>query len=854
MGKRICTPRIYCSLFILGLLILLSATSGLAQDGAGATESSTAAHVRSLNNALMRIHGQMQQAGSHDVALLRGQAATVIGQRAAALSKLIETNPRAALSFAFSPELLADLAAKFPNAAAQLESHATLTGPIEHWIADYPDRTYRSLFKMRVGQQMLSLHFAGQEPANLKSGEALEVTGVVVGSVMAVLTNRPVQSGTASASAPMTTAGLTLSARNFARERHWPTFVFLLCGFLAVPGLRVNTRRASKQLLGMLKPFAIYGIAFVVFISSCTEVSAAASACSTTGVQNTAVLLVNFQDATIAVTPQEASDVFFDTSTGRSLNGFWQEASYGRASAAGSVFGPYTLGASTSYSCLNAVQIFYDAVTAAAAAGVHLQGYTRISLVLPSLSCGWAGFTITGSAGAGCSLWTTSDGTLTASLSYEVDSYFTQAAYPWASARDQAVALVSHESGHQLGLDHSGTISDQPTAVVGPVSAPGAHTEYGDDFSVMSVNNMGLYPAPHRVEVLNWMAGGSNYQLVQSSGTYTLQPLEISPPGLQALKVQRGTGNPGYYLWVEYRQPIGAYDSTLPTQPFSGALIHYEGPTTGAYTNLLDFTPGDTLKTSPALLAGQTWTDPYSNVSISALSATASGLTVSVNYGAAPCTQANPTMTVTPLDPSIYPGNSTAYSLSVTNNDSAACAASTFSLGSTQPSGWPTSFSATSVTLSPGQSAPVTMTKTGPLGTPPGTYPVDANASDNTFNGAGTGNITVMSAPAVTVTVAVPASSFALRSTIPITATVMNAGSPASGASVTFTLTTPTGSTTAQTGTTSSTGTVTWSYRLNSRSATGTYAVSAQSALGSGSKKAASTQTATSNTATFSVQ
>src|SRR5229473_1623532 len=293
MGKRICTPRIYCSLFILGLLILLSATSGLAQDGAGATESSTAAHVRSLNNALMRIHGQMQQAGSHDVALLRGQAATVIGQRAAALSKLIETNPRAALSFAFSPELLADLAAKFPNAAAQLESHATLTGPIEHWIADYPDRTYRSLFKMKVGQQMLSLHFAGQEPANLKSGEALEVTGVVVGSVMAVLTNRPVQSGTASASAPMTTAGLTLSA-------------------------------------------------------------------------------VNFQDATIAVTPQEASDVFFDTSTGRSLNGFWQEASYGRASAAGSVFGPYTLGASTSYSCLNAVQIFYDAVTAAAAAGVHL--------------------------------------------------------------------------------------------------------------------------------------------------------------------------------------------------------------------------------------------------------------------------------------------------------------------------------------------------------------------------------------------------------------------------------------------------------------------------------------------------
>src|SRR6266849_9863352 len=177
MGKRICTPRIYCSLFILGLLILLSATSGVAQDGAGATESSTAAHVRSLNNALMRIHGQMQQAGSHDVALLRGQAATVIGQRAAALSKLIETNPRAALSFAFSPELLADLAAKFPNSAGQLESQTALSGPVERWIIDYADlKSSRSLVQMKVGQQKINLHFAGPEPANLKNGDLIRAT------------------------------------------------------------------------------------------------------------------------------------------------------------------------------------------------------------------------------------------------------------------------------------------------------------------------------------------------------------------------------------------------------------------------------------------------------------------------------------------------------------------------------------------------------------------------------------------------------------------------------------------------------------------------------------------------------
>ncbi len=146
------------------------------------------------------------------------------------------------------------------------------------------------------------------------------------------------------------------------------------------------------------------------------------------------------------------------------------------------------------------------------------------------------------------------------------------------------------------------------------------------------------------------------------------------------------------------------------------------------------------------------------------------------------------------------------------------------------------------------------MTKTGPLGTPPGTYLADANASSSSNVGSGTANLTVMSPPSLMASVSVSASSFTLRSTIPITATVLNGGSPVSGASVTFTLTTPNGATTTQTGTTGSAGSVMWSYRTNSRSTTGTYAVSAQAALSSGSKKAATTQSVTSNTVAFTVQ
>jgi hypothetical protein len=71
---------------------------------------------------------------------------------------------------------------------------------------------------------------------------------------------------------------------------------------------------------------------------------------------------------------------------------------------------------------------------------------------------------------------------------------------------------------------------------------------------------------------------------------------------------------------------------------------------------------------------------------------------------------------------------------------------------------------------------------------------------------------------------------------------------------VTLTLKAPNGNTSTQTATTGSSGTATWNYKLNAKSPAGTYSVNAQAGLSSGSKKAASTQSATSNTATFTVQ
>jgi len=829
MKIKICAPRIFGRAIFVGVM-LLGSTFAFAQNAT--SEGAAAVQMRALNNSLLNLHGQMQRANVNSARILRSQAATVIAQRAAAFTWLIQNDPHAALTFAFSPELLTDLATKFPQSASQLESHTTVTGPAQHWVADYPKGS-RSWWNMNAGGGSLNLFFAGPEPRALSSGEVLQAAGVVASSQMAVEVSSIVQSGT---SARVATESGQLSSKKLAPEQPWPASVLLIFGL--VIGLPISERvgLSRARVISFLKQLAIYGLVLAICVFTSAP-AYAQNSCSSTGVQNVAVLLVTFPGVTPPsnITPQNVYDMFF-SSTGPSLDGYWREASYGQTSATGNVFGWYTL--DSSYANCGSLTTLRDAAIAAAAnSGVPIQTYDRVFIVTTDFGCGWTGLSING-----CTTLNSPNGSFIASAAFLDAS--------WQRSQGEGAENAAHEGGHGMGLAHaqSRTFGTEP---LGPLGTTGTIAEYGDPYSDMSCQNSGHYALPQKAEILHWISGGANYQVVQSSGTWTLQPLEPNPAGLVALKVQRGTSN-NAWLWVEYRQPIGTYD---PSWSPSGALIHYEDSTTGAHTQLLDFTPTTGSMYDAALMPGSTWVDPYSNVSISVQSADANGLTVAVNYGAVPCTPAQPTITLSPLDPSIYPGNSAAYNLSVNNNDSSGCSSATFAMGTTQPAGWATSFSSSSITLGPGQSASVTMTKTGPLGTPPGTYLADATASNGSYVGSGSANLSVMSPPSLVVTISVGGSAFTSRSTVPISAAVLNGGTPASGANVTFTLTTPSGGTTAQSATTGSNGIAMWSYRLGQHPVTGTYLVTAQALLSSGSKKSAtSTQSAASNTASFTVQ
>ncbi|MBI3695587.1 MAG: hypothetical protein HY238_12210 [Acidobacteria bacterium] len=604
--------------------------------------------MRALNGELLQKHSELQQAGPDQAASVRAQAAPIIAQRAEALSDLIAQDPQQALALAFSEELLAQLAAAFPDSASQLESRGAWEGPIEYLIFDNPAMTeHRSLRRMQVGSETLEIYFAGAEPDGLKSGD-----------------------------------------------------------LLLVSGMRARTRVAAAG-------------------GAVTGSNLPASSCSPTGVQNAAVLLVTFPGVPPPNTAQSFYNIFFGTS-GRSLDGYWREASYNAASLTGNVFGWYTL--DTTYTCDQYSQIQAAAIKAADP-DVNFLNYNRVFIVFPKpSSCSYGGL-----GTIGCTSLTSADGSFTASTAWLIGNYM--------SPNDQGVELVAHEGGHNLTLSHARS-RDFGSDTLGPLGASGTISEYGDNFSSMGYWNLGHYAAPHKLQ-LGWLASGSNVLTVQSSGTYSIQPLEISSAGVQALKVQRGTGN-NAWVWIEYRKPTGNYDTALSSQVFSGALIHYQDSNTGSgYTDLLDYTPATSSWTDPSLANGKTWVDPYTDLSVAVTSATSNAVTVSVSYGAAICTAANPTVTVSPLTASVPAGSSVTYSVAVTNNDSISCSSGTFSLSSVVPSGWTGSLAATSLTINPGQSGSTSLTVTPPLSTTAGSYSDSATATKGSLSGTGSATTTV---------------------------------------------------------------------------------------------------------------
>jgi alpha-galactosidase-like protein len=521
---------------------------------------------------------------------------------------------------------------------------------------------------------------------------------------------------------------------------------------------------------------------------------------NTFGEQKVLVLLVNFQDkATQPWTTTQVRDIVFN-----SVDSFYRESSYGQTWLAGDVFGWYTLPISSATCDQNAIATY--AKQAAIAAGVNVSAYNRLVYAFPSLSCGWTG-------------WGTYGG---------------NPSQAWING-SMSVRTVGHELGHGFGLYHARAL-DCGADIVGSNCSI---IEYGDSWDILGQAGVVAHSHAAQKERLGWLGYGISpgLTLVQSSGTYWLDPYETlgsNPKAMKILKSTDATTGKKTWYYVEFRRPIG-FDSFISSNSsvMNGVVVHTgtEGYSFDEY--LLDMTPATSSFADGALVVGRSYTDPNINMTITPLSVGSSGASVMVSFGPQPCVRANPTLTISPSTSQwISPGTTVNYTVSVTNTDTAGCVASSFDLRTGVPAQWVASFDESTITLSSGGNATATLRVTSPSSATNGYYNVGVDVANSASGYSSSASVTCAIIAGLDLTVAADQVSYTINQTATLKAQVFAAGNPVVGTKVGFTITRPNGTKVSGSATTAADGTAVYKYRFNKqKDISGTYQISAGSSV-----------------------
>jgi MYXO-CTERM domain-containing protein len=327
----------------------------------------------------------------------------------------------------------------------------------------------------------------------------------------------------------------------------------------------------------------------------------------------------------VKLTKADAERKLFGTGpTDGSLRQYFIEASYGKQDIAGEVLGPIK---ATMTGCN------FSALATSLRGSVptgfdHYLWYfgTRVA------SCGFAGVAVTGTP-----------------TKPQRDT--------WYNAASDCVVLVQ-EPTHNFGALHSSSMkcrNGMPFA-----DAPGndmcVHNEYGDSYDPMgrACRHMNSYQKAFQ----GWF-GGCNVVDVNSTGTFTLLPIELPCNGTQVLQIpmpkprpyfHAGGGGPSsttdlthYYL--EFRTPVGLDRGLTPQVQIRVSGDIRQRTQRGFNTWLLDMNPATAVQ--EGLIAGGTFTDPAGTIKITVMAIEAKQATVKVEVmggagGAPTCMDGKP--------------------------------------------------------------------------------------------------------------------------------------------------------------------------------------------------------------------
>jgi hypothetical protein len=536
------------------------------------------------------------------------------------------------------------------------------------------------------------------------------------------------------------------------------------------------------------------GDMLVVSDTSSIETESVSSALpNTTGEHKALVILVNFQDEqTQPYTVDHVRDVAFTQA-----NNYFREASYGQTWLTGDVYGWFTIPMSSTNCDINLISTY--AQQAAANAGANLSAYNHFVFTFPNnTGCPFSGYASIGMGNITPKVWIN---------------------------ENYSLMSLAHELGHNLGLDHSHAMDCGSVVIGGTCST----SEYGDTFDSIGAGTSDHYNLDQK-ERLGW----TQAQTVTASGTYHIDAFETAG-GIKGLKVLRSidpvTGAATWF-YLEHRTAYGFHSGLFNNlNVMNGVLIRLGTDQNSNSSYLLDMTPLTTSWYDPALIVGQTFSDPTGAVTITTLSADQTGAVVNIVVAPQPCVRANPTVTFSPSQgPSVPAGSTVGFSLAITNNDSFACGPSAFNLQAALPANWSAVFADPTPMISPGATGTTNLQITSPVGGSGGLYPVNVTATNNSAPAsAASAVLTYSLASSLAETVASTQTSYTRSQTAKVNATITAGGVAVAGATVTFTMTKSNGAVVTSTGTSGTNGMATFTYTLNKkRDPTGAYQVRAQ--------------------------
>jgi hypothetical protein len=309
-----------------------------------------------------------------------------------------------------------------------------------------------------------------------------------------------------------------------------------------------------------------------------------------------------------ASTAAAAQTLAFGTQP-NSLNSYYLEQTYGQLGFTGKVFGPFNV-VDSSQTC-NSSDLQRWESAAEAAAQVDDTFYQHHVFVFPQrASCPFAGIA-------------------------EIGGH-----HVWING-DYSVRVLAHELGHNLGLAHAGGLVCTDAGVPAPMgdSCTADGFEYLDPFDAMGSGDIGSGQSLVRQMSMEHklalhLLPTSAVKVIGTSGTYRIAPMETLTGTPELLRIPKfGGGN----YFVEYRQPIGFFDSQGP--PFAnGVLIRTESPEIAsnpahpnADTALIDMHPETPEDWNDAAMdPGQVFTDRLRGITIRNVGQDVSGVTLAI--------------------------------------------------------------------------------------------------------------------------------------------------------------------------------------------------------------------------------